>query len=551
MPDLATLTPDALRELPLEELQKAAAQVIGRQTNIRQEMQIRYYEPASPAAGRIHLSTAGVIGVGGGNRSSKTETCLVESIALATGIFPLKYDAVFREKFRGPLNIRICIESLTSVLHKTLLPKLAWWRWTGIDAPGGPRGHWGWVPKMCLKDGSWDKAWSEKERTLTVLCRDPDDLERVMGESEIQVMSYDQDWEDYASGTFHIVHMDEPPPVMIWRENQARVLDVNGRIFLSMTWPNDPGIAVDWIYDEVYEPGQEGPLKDPEVDWFELETLDNIHLDPDAVRRKTAGWSEEDKKVKLRGQPLRFSNRIHPLFTDLVQHWCFACGGNCAPQDKLCGCERKCEDITSYIHVGEFTVGENWPCVFVIDPHPRKPHMMIWAVVDPADDILVVMEAEVDGDAADVRTRAEEVEESMGLDVRLRLMDPNMGRSPTARRDVNWQDEFDAAGFPLELADNSEVGRKRVNQYLKPDSHTRRPRLLVHSRCRGVATQMKRYVWDEFKKSADRDVKQTPKPKYDDYPACLRYLLNWEPTFRMLYEGAAILSRPGRRKGAY
>ena len=102
-----------------------------------------------------------------------------------------------------------------------------------------------------------------------------------------------------------------------------------------------------------------------------------------------------------------------------------------------------------------------------------------------------------------------------------------------------------------ELAEDSDVGRKRVNQYLKPDPHTHRPRLMIHSRCRNTSLQIRRYVWDDFKRSADKDLKQQPKTKYDDYPTLLKYLLNYLPTFRNLYMGAPIIGRGGTRKGPY
>jgi hypothetical protein len=548
----ADLTPDQLRTMPLEQLRALAGDLVARGEGLRKECQMLYYMPASDAAAQIHLSGARIIGAGGGNRSGKTESVLAEAVALATGVLPLRFHQEFRAKFQGPINVRLCVKSLTATMHPVILPKLKWWVWTGLHPQGGEQGHWGWVPKMCLKAESWDKSWSEKLRTLTVLCRDPDDHTRVMGESQIQILSYDQDVDDHASGTFHIVICDEPPPYAIWRENQARTLDVNGRIFLSMTWPDDPSIPVDWIYDEVYERGQPGPLKDPNVDWFELQTLENRNLNAAAVLEQTAGWSEESRKVKLQGQPLRFSNRIHPLFTDAPQSWCFACQKVCLPVDDKCGCVRESKDIAAFCHLEHFEVAETWPVVFLLDPHPRKPHMFCWVSVDPADDYWIVQEGEIEGDAADLRDYVFGIEESMRLDVRLRLMDPNMGRSPSgARREITWQDEFQNAGLQIDLADDSEVGRKRVNQYLKPDPATRRPRLMFHPRAVKAATQMKRFVWDDFRRSADRDVKQSPKPKYDDYPAMLRYLMNYEPSFRMLYSGAQRIARPGTRKGAY
>ena len=290
MTNLDTLTPKILRKLPAKDLAKVTAELLEKRALIRKENQLLYYRPASDIAAKLHTSTAHTIGMGGGNRSGKTEGCLVEAIALATGVFPFEFQAEFREKFKGAINVRLCIESLTTVLHQVILPKLMWWRWTGIDQPGGERGHYGWVPRMCLKNGDWEKSWSEKLRTLTMICRDPDDPKRILGESQLQIMSYDMDPSDFASGTFDIVIHDEPPPFAIWRENQARVLDVNGRILLAMTWPDDPSIPIDWVYDEVYEPGQSGPLKDPGIDWFELQTLDNMYLDAKIILDKTRLW---------------------------------------------------------------------------------------------------------------------------------------------------------------------------------------------------------------------------------------------------------------------
>lgn len=548
---LQDLTPEALRKMPLDDLRALAGDLVGRGEELRRECQLLYYTPASEAVEKFHTSEARIIGIGGGNRSGKTESALAEEVALATGIFPLRYHDTFREKFRGPINVRLCVKSLTATMHPIILPKLKWWVWTGLHPQGGEQGHWGWVPKMCLRGESWDKSWSEKLRTLTVLCRDPDDHTRVMGESQIQILSYDQDVDDHASGTFHIVHCDEPPPYAIWRENQARTLDVNGRIFLTMTWPDDPSIPVDWIYDEVYERAQPGATKDPNVDWIELQTLENRNLNAADVLSQTAGWSEESKKVKLQGQPLRFSNRIHPLFTDVRQTWCHTCHKTCLPIEDKCGCERESVEITPFCHMEDFEIQANWPVVWLLDPHPRKPHMFAWVAVDPNDDYWVIQDGELEGDAADVRDMVFGIEESRQFNVCLRLMDPNMGRSPGMKRDITWQDEFQSVGLQVDLADDSDVGRKRLNQYLKPDPHTRRPRIMLHSRCIKSATQMKRYVWDDFRRSADRDLKQTPKPKYDDYPTLFKYLLNYEPTFKTLHSGSPVLGRPGSRKGAY
>lgn len=552
MVDLSTILPDDIRKMSRDRLAATASEVLTQQQADRRENQILYYRPASKTAEAIHYSTASIIGVGGGNRSSKTNTCMVDWVGRATGMFPIDHFDAFMAKFRGPIRIRMCVESFTTVLAPIILPKLKWWIWEGIDDPGGDRGHWGWVPKLCLRDGSWDKSWSEKYRTLTVLCRNPKNLDEVLGDSVIQFLSYDQDPEDYEAGTFKVIHMDEPPPFPVWRVNQARVLDVDGDILISMTWPDDPSIPIDWIFDEVYEKGSPGPNKDPDVEWFELNTLDNVHLDREITLKKSRSWSEQTRLVKIEGQPLRFSNRIHPLFTDTPATWCFTCGRNCHPAADRCGCERQSVDIVEYCHVEEHEIGESWPAVFLLDPHPRKPHMFCWVIIDPSDDLYLYAQGEIDGDPADVRAYAEQIEEQFTLNTKLRLIDPNMGRSPSgARREVTWQDEFDAAGLMCDLADDSGVGRRRIDQFLKPDERTRRPRLTIHPRCLTPIQQMKRYVWDDYRRTMERDLKQIPKAKYDDYPTLLKYCLNWLPTFRTLNAGSPVMERPGTRKGAY
>lgn len=549
--DLNKLTEDNVKYLTDEDLRKAALEFLNERDKARRETQIMFYRPVSEKARLIHQSTAGLIGIGGGNRSGKTESIMAEWVALATGIFPAGLEDEMRVKFRGPIKVRMCIESLKTVLTPTILPKLQWWRWEGEGLAGKGMGHWGWVPRICLKNMDWKTSWSEKLCTLTVLCRNPDNVEEILGESIIQFLSYDQDSTDYASGSFHIVHMDEPPPYAVWRENQARVMDVGGRIYLSMTWPDDPSVGVDWIYDEVYEPGLPGANKNPNIEWFDLYTTDNRHLNQDSVAAKSQEWSEEAKKVRLLGQPLRFSNRVHPLFTDVDTWWCFVCGKPIVPINGVCsGCQTGEPNIICYNHVKEFSVNDGWPYCYILDPHPRKPHMMMWVAIDPNDDLYVCHELDVDGDAADVSSAVSDIEKSLSLDVRLRLMDPQMGAQPLGgRRETTWQEEFVENGLMIDRADRSDVGRKRLNQFLKPDADTMQPRILFHPRSYNTILQMKRYVWDDFKHNANREQKQVAKQRYDDYPTMLKYLMNYSPSFNYLFGNAPIIKRAGRRGG--
>jgi hypothetical protein len=533
---------NAVRQLHSARLQDVMGLVLSAQQTQRKENQLAFYTPVSDKAASIHTSTAKVIGAGGGNRSGKSETCLAEIASCATGVFSpwMREHCDIKAKFRGPISARVVVESLTTTLHPTILPKLQWWHWSGTSEPGGKMGHWGWIPRNHLIAGSWNRSWSEKLRTLTILCRDPE-TGQVKGNSKIQFMSRDQDPSDFASGEFHIVMHDEPPTAAIWRENQARTISVNGRMMLAMTWPDDPSIPVDWIYDEVYYRAMQ---KQEGYFWTELWSQDNPHIDQAALEFQKNSWSQKTIEVRMFGRPIRFSSRVHPLFTDEDDQWCYTCGDGCVIEERKCG---KCgsSNVVVFNHVTDFTPNPSWPTLWLVDPHPRKPHMYQWWQIDPQDDLWLVADGECDGGVATTRDEVMEVERELGLSVVRRLIDPNMGRSPASarNRNVTWQDEFDAVGLQTDLADDSEAGRGRVNEYLTPDAHTLAPRIHIHPRCAKTIFQMKRYIWDDYKEKQERDQKQTPKTKNDDFPTLMKYLLNSDPQFRTVMDAGMIVRR--------
>jgi hypothetical protein len=129
-------------------------------------------------------------------------------------------------------------------------------------------------------------------------------------------------------------------------------------------------------------------------------------------------------------------------------------------------------------------------------------------------------------------------------------MDPRMGGQPAdARRERTWIEEFRHSGLQCEAADSSDVGRGLFDEYLRPDTETRRPRAFVHPRCTKTILQMKRFMWEDWKPSLDKGQKQKPKAKYDDYPACWRYVMNARPDFDLLLFGYRTISA-SRRTGS-
>src|SRR5260221_325011 len=128
--DVPATSPRDWSNEALEAFLRTAVQVTEQD---RKENQIKFYKPVSPKSQQFHESKGRVVAAGGGNGSAKTETMLVEVIMCATGAFPDSQRHLIEQKFRGPINCRVTVESLTTTLEPIILPKLQWFRWTGVD----------------------------------------------------------------------------------------------------------------------------------------------------------------------------------------------------------------------------------------------------------------------------------------------------------------------------------------------------------------------------------------------------------------------------------
>ena len=70
---------------------------------------------------------------------------------------------------------------------------------------------------------------------------------------------------------------------------------------------------------------------------------------------------------------------------------------------------------------------------------------------------------------------------------------------------------------------------------------------MVDPRCDKTIFQLKRFLWDDYKRGNEHDLKQKPKSKHSDFPTLLKYIVNSSPTFRSLAQLNAVYHRPGVR----
>jgi hypothetical protein len=540
-----TLTVDELKALPREDRIKLALELQQKRQGIQMENQLLFYKPVSDEARRFHCSQVQQRIILGGNGSSKSETQLVDLIIEMTGIIPYSLQSIYpKEKLRAPLMARLIVESFTSTWEGSIKPKLVWNTWTGLK--DGIRGHWGWIPKSLLKNGKWEDSWSAEFRTLT-----------LTNGSKLQIFSHDQEVSKMASASVHRIAVDEGPSSAEWRENLMRLRE-GGSISLAMTPPDEESKswASAWVYDELYTKGQLGPEKDPDIDSFTFKTRDNPFVDQEAITKAIKGMTETQQATRTEGAFTHLGGLVYPIYRDTPTMWCFTCNERTFLVNNTCG---KCAgtDFTEYTNFVEPDPKYyRYPTVFLIDPHPRKPVMMIWVAVDPIDDAAQIHEMELDKEPEDIAKRVFEFEKEMDLTIAARIMDSKMGgqaASNAGKRHVSVKMAYDQVGLRCKMADNDfAVGKNRLKSLLKPDGRTRKPRYVVFNTCKRTNFMFKHFVWDEFVHGDGKDQKQQPKSLNDDFPALARYFANEDYTFARLTMGIQPMrSTKRQRRTAY
>lgn len=329
-----------------------------------------------------------------------------------------------------------------------------------------------------------------------------------------------------------------------------RTLDVKGQIYTAFTPPDEAGASrgdVSYFFDEVYERGLPGPDRDPSVETIILHTEANRILDPADVQAVASRLTDAQREVRLHGRFVHLSGVIFSEFTARDLEWCFRCSRRVVSVGRTCPhCTG--DDLETYCHVIEpFDVPTEWPLVYVVDPHPRKPDAMAWFAISPSDTAFVIAEAEIDGTAQDVAHEVQSIERRLGGLVTRRLMDPNIATETNDKMQRGWtlHKAYADVGLNCSLAvDNMNVGIQRVNEALRPEKALRRPSFAVFSNCQKVAKSMQRWSWDEHRNTNDREAKEKPRDKWKDFCDVVRYFWNDLPNYDKYRHGAQVYRRP-------
>lgn len=259
----------------------------------------------------------------GGNRAGKTSAGARESGWWLTGAHP--YYDVPETAAKGWL---VC--ETREIANEVLLPKLLYYLPT--EGPGA-------VEK-------YDPGTDQRPASIM-----------TKNKSRIVVRTFGQGRRRFQSDAVDFIWGDEEMPHDIYKECLLRLVDLNGRIWLTMT----PLMGKTWVYTDIYQPWDAMMFDSNQVTVHQWSIWDNTSLPRKAIAAALAGVTDE----------LERESREHGSFTDKT--------GNIYKQFK------------PGVHVIDpFEVPPFWPTVLALDPGYRHPFAASLQAESPAGDRFVI-----------------------------------------------------------------------------------------------------------------------------------------------------------------
>lgn len=403
------------------------------------EKQLKFH--TSPARGRLYI---------GGNRSGKTTGGVVEDIWWVTGKHP------FLVTPPPPVQLRsVCVDFLYGIEQ--------------IVRPAVSR----WLPLSEIKGGSWEKGYSKELRMLT-----------LENGSTIEFMSYEQNVEKFAGTSRNAVHFDEEPPKDIFTECKARLIDVGGSFWITMT----PLNGMTWIYDDLYLPGKSG--LDPDIAVVEIDMTENPYLPEGEISSFLSGLTRDDREARVRGKFVQIGGMVFKIFD---------------PD----------------IHVIDpFIPPKDWEWYESLDHGFNNPTAHLWHAVSPDNLVVTFSEAYESERTVDYWATLVHARNAMfGRPPDYYVADPAIAQRQ-AVTGASIQTEYSDRGIGYSLGHNDVLSAvNRMTQYMHINAQTKRPNWLITRNCVNLIHELQRLSWKVWasRKMADRNNKYDTINKKDDH----------------------------------
>jgi hypothetical protein len=240
------------------------------------------------AAVDVHACEANIVGVSGGNQSSKTTTCTIEDLIKACRVIPQSLKGIYPEsklpkkKFN---RIRVVCEDYQNGILKHNLPNLM--RWT---------------PRSYLIDGRWEKSWSAEKMQLTLI--HPEEKQMC---ATIELMTNNAEVGTFQGPPIDRVRYDEEPREDIFDENLLRFVTSD---HLDIAFGMTPTNGLSWVYDRLWNKDEiQGKNS---VRWFQLCSISNPKANLETLREICKNIKRYDElKMRLLGEWISLSGLVY------------------------------------------------------------------------------------------------------------------------------------------------------------------------------------------------------------------------------------------------
>lgn len=301
----------------------------------------------------VHLSTAPVKIVGGGNQSSKTTSLTLEDLIFATGELPFALKHIYPQSKipqKAYKKLRAVCEDYTHGILNHNLPALKKW-----------------VPREWLVNRSFDDSWVDKRQTLMLV--NPQTKELA---AELELMSNQADVETFQGPPIDRVRYDEEPRKDIYEENLLRFVTSDS---LSIDFGMTPTKGLTWVYYDLWTQSQ-GP-NGKSIATFQLCSLSNPKANLKTLRELVGRITDPDmRKMRLIGEWVSLSGlvygRVFKKNIHVVRPERLGLGPN---EYMKCTCSHILADPRSNPMKSDHKPGcrfLNWIIMFGLDPHTVK-----------------------------------------------------------------------------------------------------------------------------------------------------------------------------------
>lgn len=463
----------------------------------KREERFRYFQPSEPPHNdqlSAYLSTKKVQFVGGGYRSGKTELGVNKIIACCIGVHP-----VWSPTHPPPISARYVGSTWEDGIKGVIVKKL-------LQC----------VPRHQLYGGSWEKAWSEKHRTLSFNLNG--DI-RTRG-SQLRMFTGVQAPLTHAGDDVDCTVFDEHQAEPYFHQNMARLIDRNGWLMITMT--ADAGIT--WEDEYILKRAKEG---DPNYQIWQFDTRKNKHLSKEAIDEfiKSLGGDEELFRALIMGEMIALSGRIYPMF-DEARHV-----------------------------IDDFDIpnDDRWHKQVIVDVHTNKPAAIVGMAWDKREGFVYVFKEgqwkPTQGGMPDLARFIRAL--FAGHKIQDWMEDDPFGKPEGSDVDedaVNTfgtksiRDQLRDEGMPFEnvsaVSDKAvHAGITKVRGFLQPDGSTGIPRLRFFRSCIKTIRQMQIYRFLEGDKAAkEKAYRELIRKVEEDHCDDVRYGIMAEPPMLMAPE---------------